>query len=499
MLIASSGMPISTGIDFGDRTPMRSATYYAPTGLALTASYAAYAELYRSQPWVYTLVTKLGTATSRLPLKVYERVSDTERLSARDTPFGDLIRNPNPAMGCKLLWNWVASTRELYGEAMLFKLRDSNGRVRELHPMHPANMILRRNPDTGALEYGYAAYSRASTMFIFEPSDIVHFRGYNPDNTTRGVSPCEPLRQTLLAEDSMRRGQSALWKNGARPSVSLSTDKTLSQGAIERLKAQWDSAHSGVDSWGKTAILEEGMVPHILQLNAEEMQYIQGRKLNREECCAVYDMPPPAVQILDHATFSNITEQLRSLYRETMAPRLEAYEDVLQTQLATPDFASDGSLYVEFELDAVLRGSFETRIEAKAKAIQTGQITPAESRAEENLPFLEGSDVLLVNAALIPMLAAQAIEPATGTDVAVLPQRVRSFRKSISPKDADKVARRLSKAATIEDIDEQALLANLDDGSAVQSLLRAAVARSADLPTLLAWVLASTETEEVYA
>lgn len=499
MLISGSGMPIMTGIDFADRTPMRSATYYAPAGLSLTNSYAAYAELYKSQPWVYTLVRKLGTSTSRLPLKVYERISDNERRSARDTPYGELIRNPNPAMGAKLLWNWTASTTELYGEAMLFKLRDDTGRVRELHPMHPANMILRRNPDTGVLEYGYMAYSRAATLMVFDPSDIVHFRGYNPDNVTRGVSPCEPLRQTLLSEDAMRRGQQALWKNGARPSVSLSTDKTLSQGAIERLKAQWDSAHSGVDSWGKTAILEEGMTPHILQLNAEEMQYIQGRKLNREECCAVWDVPPPAVQILDRATFSNITEQMRSLYRETMAPRLEAYEDTLQSQLAIPDFSADGSLYAEFEMDAVLRGSFEARIEAKAKAIQTGQITPAESRAEENLPFMPGSDVLLVNAALIPMLAAQAIEPATGTEVELLPQRVRSFGKALSPKDADKVTRRLAKAPSLADVDETALLAHLDDSTQVLSLLRAAVARSVDVPTLCAWVLASAQTEEVYA
>ena len=241
------------------------------------------------------------------------------------------------------------------------------------------------------------------------------------------------------------------------------------------------------------------MTPHILQLNAEEMQYIQGRKLNREECCAVWDVPPPAVQILDRATFSNITEQMRSLYRETMAPRLEAYEDTLHSQLAIPDFSADGALYAEFEMDAVLRGSFEMRIEAKAKAIQTGQITPAESRAEENLPFMPGSDVLLVNAALIPMLAAQAVEPATGTEVTLLPQRVRSFGKALSSKDADKVVRRLAKAASLADVDETALLAHLDDSTQVLSLLRAAVARSVDVPTLCAWVLASAQTEEVYA
>jgi phage portal protein BeeE len=66
-------------------------------------------------------------------------------------------------------------------------------------------------------------------------------------------------------------------------------------------------------------VLEEGMEPKPLTLTAEEAQYIETRKLNREEVCAAYDMPPPVVHILDRATFSNITEQMRSMYRDTMA------------------------------------------------------------------------------------------------------------------------------------------------------------------------------------
>jgi phage portal protein BeeE len=76
--------------------------------------------------------------------------------------------------------------------------------------------------------------------------------------------------------------------------------------------------------------------------------------------CAVYDVPPPVVHILDRATFSNITEQMRSMYRDTMAPRLGLYESVLDSQLR-PDFDPRGDLYAEFLMDEVLRGSFEQR------------------------------------------------------------------------------------------------------------------------------------------
>jgi hypothetical protein len=88
------------------------------------------------------------------------------------------------------------------------------------------------------------------------------------------------------------------------------------------------------------------------------MQFIEARQVSREEACGMYDVPPPAVHILDHATFSNITEQMRSVYRDTMAPRLALFESGIDAQLR-PDFDPQGNLYAEFLLDEVLRGAFE--------------------------------------------------------------------------------------------------------------------------------------------
>src|SRR5206468_4129004 len=154
---------------------------------------------------------------------------------------------------------------------------------------------------------------------------------------------------------------------------------------------------------GSTVVLEEGMTPNKLSLSAEEAQYIETRKLNREEVCAAYDVPPPVVHILDRATFSNITEQMRSMYRDTMAPRLGLYESVLDAQLR-PDFDPRGDLYAEFLMDEVLRGDFEQRAAAYETMTRIGGMTPAEVRRAENLPYLgDVTDQLYVNAATVPL------------------------------------------------------------------------------------------------
>jgi HK97 family phage portal protein len=410
----SQGQVTGYGPDvYADATPPWSTgMYYGSTGLELVERFAAYGALYKQQTWVYTVVRKLAVSQARLPLK-----SDNQQLL-------ELLRRPNPKMDGYSLQAWTRSTREIYGEAMWLKIRDRNGRPRELWPLHPTNLTVRRN-QSGGREYLYLPghYSASTAEVVFPEEDIVHFKSYNPDGPERGLSPLEPLRMTLLNEDASRRATQAFWSNGARPSVLLSTDRQLSQVATERLKAQWEALHRGVDSFGKTAVLEEGMKPTVVQLNAEEMQYIDSRKLNREEVCGVYDVPPPVVHILDRATFSNITEQMRSMYRDTMAPRLGEDESTIDHHLGV-DF---GGATVLFSLDDVLRGSPEERAKANQAAVFSAQKTPNEARAEGGLEPLPGGDKLYINAAAIPLEAA-AVSPPPGTTIEQVPVRVRSLR-----------------------------------------------------------------------
>jgi HK97 family phage portal protein len=504
----SNGEPVIFAVDgLADLNPtIANQTYYASTSLSLSGLYATYSAIYRAQLWPYAIVTKLARAVARLPFELFRLEDNAERtrLTPQDSRFADLMARPNSRMSPFLLWLWTESVCEIYGEAIWLKLRDDRGRVRELWPIHPANMLVTRNPD-GETVYLYTAGGlRAAPMIPPIPeSEVIHFRGFNPDNTSRGMSPLEPLRQTLLAEDASRRASASMWRNGARPSVALVHPSTLNENAIKRLKASWDDMHSGVDNWAKTAILEEGMEPKVLQLSAEEMQYIESRKLNREECCAAYDMPPPAVHILDRATFSNITEQFRSVYRDVVPPRLIGFQEQLAHSLA-PDFSDEGPVVGAFRLEEILRGDWETRATAMAQAIGTGQLMPSEARAMDNRPYVEGSDRLLVNAALIPLSVEAGAAP-TGVDLLPGHQTVKTPELEAAPPPTleaaalRKVLRRLDAAPTLETVAEPALVAGLSDADAehVRSLLRAARLRDAGLGELRTWLSATAANEGI--
>ena len=478
-----------------------------PASLWVGNRWASYAALYQRQVWVRTVVDKRALLLARLPLKVYEH-DDLNRPEAADHPYAQLLAHPNDRQSQFGFWLWMMTTYDIYGESFAAKRRDPGGRPVAMLPLHPTAMREVEEKD-GRTIWDFDNGKVRITGIPDE--DLFHPRNYNPSTTTRGLSKLESLRSTLENEDAALRAQSAFWKNGARPGVALTHPSTLSQKAAERLKVRWDAVAAGADKAGATVVLEEGMKPEILQLTAEEAQYIEARRLNREETIAAYDIPPPAVHDLTRATFSNITAQLRSVYRDTMAPVTAFFESELETQLrgsvrpgrSEPDFGSD--VYAEFLLDGVLRGDFEQRAEAYQKAINSGWTTPAEVRKLENLPFIEGSDKLFINSTMVPVATDSDDETAQakfagdiglaiqrlglGVNYQVLtPEEARSYIPGLdgpgptpepppvpSPEQVRTLMGRLSRQKSLDDIEPEMLVDGLNgEGPLVLAALAAA-------------------------
>lgn len=400
-MIISGGQPHDFAPQaLAEVTPLSSATgyFYAPDGTFVGDHFAAYGALYRAQPWLATVVDKVSNSAARLSF-VSWKSTPTGKVLDDSSGYAKLWVKPCLELPPYAFWRWTFSTYELYGEAFWLKLRDDAGRVISLYPMHPTRTQVRRRKD-GHIEYVFSIGVASAGLLTVDATEVVPFLRYNPDNIMRGMSRVEPLRNTLANEDAARRSTQSAWTRGARPSLMLSTEGKLSPAAMERLKTQVDSNHAGPDNAGGSLILEEGLKPFPVQLTADEMQYIDSRKLNREEVCAVYDVPPPVVHILDHATFSNITEQMRSMYRDTMAPRLEDVESAIDHYLR-PDFDISGAISARFALDEVLRGDFETRATAVGTLIERGVMKPSEARPLFDLPDAGSvADKLYANAAL---------------------------------------------------------------------------------------------------
>lgn len=417
----------------GETTPnLANGYFYAETGLSLLGKFATYAALYRAQPSIATLVDKLANSMARLPVKVWDNTPASGRVQDTTSGYAKLMASPCATMSPYNFWRWTFSTYEIYGEAFWLKVRDAFGTIIGFLPMHPSRTAVKRDGETGAVTYLFTMGVGSAGLLEVDSMEVVAFQRYNPDSLMRGLSRLEPLRSTLRNEDSSRRAMDSFWKRGARPSVVIKHPTELSQGAQDRLRSSFDARHAGADNMGGTNVLEEGMDLQIIQLNAEEMQYIESRKMNLTEACMVYDVPPPVVHILDRATFSNITEQMKSLYRDTATPRLVDVESVLDHSVRA-EFYPIGKRKAEFSMDEILRGDPDTWANTQTQLRQGGVTTGNESRVSIGLSRIEDPemDKVYANAALIP-LGANAPPGAVATDGSLIPQPLPSGPPAVS-------------------------------------------------------------------
>lgn len=352
---------------------------------------ASYSQLYRRQPWVFAAVNKMARGVARMPLKAYSLNGESrERLRTGD--LARLTRRPSMTV-TPFAWKerFVKNTA-IYGNSFIVKL-GVNAPDEIPDELFPA-------PSIGwsvAADGSYVWTSNTGEKFAFDRWKVIHFRFWDLDESGFGISMLEPLRMTLAIEDAAQRLGVAAFGNMTRPASILKTDQRLDKDVIEYLKESLKSVHGGPDRAFKMAVLQQGLdwapAP---SADLAEAAVIEHRKLTKEEIAAVFDIPQPTIGILDEANFASLDMLHTMLYQDSLGPWVSLGEETLQFEFVEmiPDFKDQ---FVEFDMNAVMRGDITTRYRAYATAITTGFKTPNEIRKLENDPPSDqpGADQLL--------------------------------------------------------------------------------------------------------
>jgi HK97 family phage portal protein len=121
---------------------------------------------------------------------------------------------------------------------------------------------------------------------------------------------------------------------------------------------------------------------------ARDSQLIESRKLTREEVAAVYHVPPAMIGITEAQGYGSIREQHKVLYQDVLSPWLEMITTELELQLV-PDFGDSADLYLEFNINAKLQGSFEEQATALNTAVGAPWMSRNEARTRQHLPRID--------------------------------------------------------------------------------------------------------------
>lgn len=385
----------------------------------------SYAALYRSQPNVRKVVGFLARNIASLELHAFVRVSDAERRRIdRDHDLVRTILEPNADTTPFRFWRALVSDLGIFDRYLALKIRKPDGGV-ALRRIPPRHWRVISGDWTEPKAFELLGRNRRE----LDAAQGFYLRGYSPEGAEDGVSPLETLFRILADEVAALRYREQTWTNRGRISGFISRPRDAgrwSDAARERFREGFRSSYVGASSadGGGTPILEDGMTFVPAAFSPHEAEYIEGRIFNATEVANAYFIPPPMVGLLEHATFSNITEQHKMLYQDTLGPWLTDLEQEYERQVV-PDLVADRwTTYVEFNLTAKLKGTFEEQASVLSTSVGAPFLTRNEGRARLNLPPVEGGDELITPLnVVIGGLASPTDTAPTGGALAAPPPR----------------------------------------------------------------------------
>lgn len=335
---------------------------------------------------VYACVQAIAETTASLPLILYRRGEDGDRERATDHPLYRVLHDQfNPEMTALEGREYLQASVLLKGNGFAKIVRGYDGQVRELWPLNPDNVQVRRTPSGLVYEH-----SKEGVLTRLLSHEVLHLRHRLGDDGVLGVSPIAAARGVVeLAIAENQHGVST-FTNGAKLLGVLKFPGKLKPEQRQAIGASWASQHAGAANAGRTAILEEGVDFQALSMSLEDASWIEARKLSVIEVCRLFRCPPLIVQSMESANYSNSVELARQFVTMTLRRHLIAWEQGIASKLLTD--AGRRTYFAEHSVEGLLRGDSVNRAQFYSNGIADGWLKRSEVRKLENLVAIDGID-----------------------------------------------------------------------------------------------------------
>ncbi len=327
---------------------------------------------------VYTCIKIIAEAVGSLPLISYHRRPDGGRERAPDFYLSELLQyEPNPEMEAVTFIETLTAHVAGWGNGYAEIIRDGGNRPVALWPLRPDRMTVLRV--AGALVYRYLRPDGSSVDLA--PSRVLHIRGLSFD----GLMGHSPLAgdQTVEMAQTMKDYGTSFFRNNARPAIVAMHPKTLTQGAIDRLAAQFEGLKGSTNA-GKTVIMEEGLSIQEIGIAPEAAQYLDTSKMLRAEIIGRFLIPPHRAGDVERSTSwgTGIAEQNQTWLDVGLGMYLRRWEQAIRRSLITSAYRAD--YYSEFLREALLRADPLARAQINHIAWMDGRLSADDINEMEN-------------------------------------------------------------------------------------------------------------------
>lgn len=355
-------------------------------------------------------ISGIANAAKGIAWTLFSKRGSSKVMEITDHPLLTLLNlRPNPMQGGASFTEAMVAYLNIAGNSFVEAVSPKTGPPTELWPLRPDrfNVI----PGERGIPSEYVFRAGAGTVRfpvdqIRGKSPILHMKFFNPLNDWWGQSPMEAASYSVDQHNESGIWNLALLQNKATPSGALVVETTdanpsgrLDDETFKKLKQEIDDRFTGSKNAGRPMLLEGGMDWKEMSISPKDMDWIKGKNISARDVALAFGYPPILLSIQGDTTYSNYKEARLALYEDTVLPTMDFIRDEFNNWL-TPAFGDN--LFIDYDRDSIPALAIKRALIFE-RVNKATFLTFNEKRAATDFEPVEGGDVILVNAGLIPL------------------------------------------------------------------------------------------------
>lgn len=351
-------------------------------------------------PIAYRCIMYRASNVGSVPWVVEKKVKGEWKRVA-DHPLADLIAHPNPQQSRIDLIMRSSMFLDLCGNALLYKNRSRNNVV-ELSNVQPDRIFPRPDKETFLKDYEFHPSGGGSYEYI-QVKDILHWQFPNPVNPYWGLGPLQALGKVVDTEVDAANWQKYSMQNRNIKDGLLTFKRHLTAEQHRKIREEFANQVSGSSNARGPLVLGEDANYTPFSMTPVELDFVNSRKMAKEEICQGFGVPPILVGI-GSESYNNADLARIVFWLDYMIPLLDLFAAGFNRSLL-PDFEDDETFRVMYDLSQVpqLLDLLDRKATTSRKLFEIGYPSRSiNSRLKLGMDAQDGTDVGFIPSNLVP-------------------------------------------------------------------------------------------------
>ncbi len=344
----------------------------------------------------FSAVSLISDTISTLPMDTFIRTDGTRR-PYRPRPAW--VDQPDIDNTRQAFWQQNLVSLMVSGNSFTRVFRDRQGEIVNLVVLDPEQVTVTRN-GMGRKIFTYEGESgKALTS-----EDIIHITDVLEPGSMRGISRVNRLSDALGVASALQQYAARFFGQGATTQGIIEfPGPLLTKEQARDLANGFDQRHKGFRNSHKTGVLSGGATYKSTSVDNDSAQFLESRRFAVEEISRLFNIPLSMMGIPGTQSYASVEQNAIQFVVHTLRPYIEKLEWAYSRLLPN-------NAFLKFNVDGLLRGDFQTRIQGYSVGSQAGFMSINDIRKLEDLSPVDGGDVYRVPLANVNLSAASLPE-----------------------------------------------------------------------------------------